>query len=471
MAKLTRRSALKASLAGGISTLTSGYWTSTAVAQESFNSPNEQPVIGFIGTGIRFHTAHGKGATAFGPCAAVCDVDMIQLGRAMQVVVDQHREKGHPLVIASHEDYRHVLDRKDIDAVVIGTTDHWHTKIAIDAMRAGKDVYCEKPLTLTIREGEQIEKVLKETGRVFQVGTQQRTEFGQRFAKAVAMAHDGRVGDIQQVTTAINGSRVCDSLPVMPAPKSLNWDMWLGQAPMTEYRSEDKVVDTTGWGAGFPFSRAHRYYRWFYEYSGGKLTDWGAHHVDIAMWAMDKLKGNNGVISLTPRGVEHPVPFKNGMPTENDRFNCATKFNVEVAFADGKKLLVRDNAIDLGFQRGIMIQGKNGRFLVNRGKLVGKPVEDLKTNPLPDDALSKLYGGKVPESHMKNFFECIKSRKTPISDVVTHNRMLDVCHAVNIAMRLNRSLKYDTDKRTFVGDAEANGFVSREQRKGYEINV
>ena len=471
MTQITRRSALKTSLAGGLSAMTTGFWTSTTTAQESFDSPNEQPVVAFIGTGIRFHTAHGKGATEFGPCAAVCDVDMVQLGRAMQVVVDRHREKGHPLVIASHEDYRHVLDRKDVDAVIIGTTDHWHTKIAIDAMRAGKDVYCEKPLTLTIREGEQIEKVLKETDRVFQVGTQQRTEYGRRFAKAVAMAHDGRVGKIKQVTAAINGSRVCDPLPVVPVPKELNWDMWLGQAPMTEYRQADNVVDTTGWGAGFPFGRAHRYYRWFYEYSGGKLTDWGAHHVDISMWAMDKLKGGNGVISLTPTGVEHPVPFKNGMPTVDDQFNTATKFKVEVAFQDGMKLIVRDNANDMGFQRGIMIEGEKGRYLVNRAKLVGKPVENLKQDPLADDALDNLYGCPAPESHMRNFMECIKTRKTPISDVVTHNRMLDVCHAVNISLRLNRPLKYDADKREFVGDAEANRFVAREQRKGYEINA
>ena len=364
-----------------------------------------------------------------------------------------------------------MLDRKDVDAVIIGTTDHWHTKIAIDAMKAGKDVYCEKPLTLTIREGEQIEKVQKETGAVFQVGTQQRTEYGQRFARAVAMAHDGRAGKIKRVTAAINGSRTCDPLPVAPVPRQLNWDMWLGQAPMTDYRQTDKVADTTGWGAGFPFGRTHRYYRWFYEYSGGKLTDWGAHHVDIAMWSMDKLKGNAGVITLTPSGVEHPVPFKNGMPQEDDRFNCATKFKVEIVFDDGMILHVRDNANDLGFGRGVMIEGDKGRYLVNRAKLVGKPVEDMKDNPLPGDALEKLYGCPVPGSHMRNFMECIKSRKTPISDVVTHNRMLDVCHAVNIAMRLNRPLKYDTAKRQFVGDAEANNFVSREQRKGYEITT
>lgn len=457
---------------------------SSALASSSyapgFQSANEQPGIAFIGTGIRFHTYHGKKAMKYGPCVGVCDVDSIQAGRALQVAVDMHRAQNRNLVIGAHEDYRYLLDNKDVDVVVIGTVDHWHSKIAIDAMKAGKDVYCEKPVTLTIREGQQILKAMKETGRVFQVGTQQRTEFDKRFATAAAMVRDNRVGDVDTVTVCIGGSRVCDSMPIVDPPKSLNWDLWQGQCPSVPYRSADKVTDVTGWGAGFPFSRAHRYYRWFYEYSGGKLTDWGAHHVDIAMWALNKMGDDIGKITIDPLQVTHPVEFdEKGNPKSDDRFNCATQFNVRCTFADGVKMDVRDQAQkDLGFVNGIMFTGKNRRrFLVNRGKIVGKPVEELKSKPLPADAIGRLYDDN-PTSlsnfgsdgfHMANFMDCVKTRKTPASDMLSHHRMLNVCHAINVAMRLNRKIVFDPKTETFGNDELANSFIEREQRKGFEV--
>ena len=240
---------------------------------------------------------------------------------------------------------------------------------------------------------------------------------------------------------------------------------------MTDYR-EGKLVDTGGWGAGYPFSRTHRYFRWWYEYSGGKLTDWGAHHVDIAMWALDKLHADIGLVTIDPIEHVHPVPFVDGYPTQNDRFNAALRFKVKVTFADGVEMMVRNAAVeDLGFDNGIMFEGSKGRFLVNRGKLVGKPVEMLKEDPLPEDALEKLYGTKVPKNQMDNFFECVKTRATPVSDVESHHRMISICHAVNIAMRLDRKLTFDPKKEVFVGDPQANTFLAREQRKGYEIKV
>lgn len=448
------------------------YFTSSSVLNAASTSPNEQPVVGYIGTGIRFHTALGRQATDHvGACAAIADVDSVQAGRAKQVIFDQHMKHNRPLVVATHEDYRHVLDNKDIDAVLIATPDHWHTKQVIDAMKAGKDVYCEKPLTLTIKVGHQILQVMNETKRVVQVGTQQRTEFGRRFATAAAMMRDNRVGKVKKLTVAIGGSRISPSLPVVDPPKHLNWEKWLGQCPVVPYREGD-FVDVTGWGAGFKFGRGHRYYRWWYEYSGGKLTDWGAHHVDIAMWSLDKLGKDVGNIEIDPVMVEHPVPFKDGMPQEDDKFNAATKFNVVVRFADGIEMHVVDSAEKtLGFENGIMFEGSKGRFLVNRGKLVGRPVEQLRDNPLPPDALDKLYGQPAPESHMQHFADCIKTRKKPISDAESHHRMLAVCHAINIAMRLNRKLVFDPATDTFVGDDQANTFLAREQRKGYEITV
>ncbi|MFK7735953.1 MAG: Gfo/Idh/MocA family protein [Pirellulaceae bacterium] len=480
-ATATRRSFLQSSaLLGAGAYLGTGLRTQTSYAS-SFASPNEQPVIGFIGAGIRYHTYHCKEALKYGPCAAVADCDFVQAGRAVQAAVDIHREKNYPLTISAHEDYRHLLDRKDIDVIVCGAVDHWHTKMVCDALNAGKDVYCEKPLTLTIREGQQIVECMKKTGKVVQVGTQQRTEFGKRFIQAAAMMRDNRVGDVNLVTVCIGGSRESGVLPKVDPPKSLNWEMWQGQTPLVDYRAADEIVDDQGWGAGFPFGRAHRYYRWFYEYSGGKLTDWGAHHVDIAMWALDKLGDDVGPIEINPIEVNHPVEFKDGYPVEDDQFNCALTFKVECKFADGTVLHVRDNAVDdKGFENGIMFEGSKGRFLVNRGKIVGRPVEDLKKNPLADDAFNKLYdepstpdlGGLGGDGyHMKNFMECVKTRNTPASDVVSHNRMLNVCHAVNVAMRLGRKISYDPKTETFGSDELANSFIEREQRQGYEIEV
>ena len=475
----SRRSFLKTSVATSLGTSfaatlggSMGYWSGTsALAANASTSPNEQPVFAFIGAGIRFHTALGRQATNFGPCAAVCDVDLLQAGRALQVVVDQHREHKRPIDIDVSQDYRKVLDRKDIDAVFIATPDHWHTKIAIEAMQAGKDVYCEKPLTLTIHEGQQILQVMKQTGRVMQVGTQQRTEYDKRFAKAAAMVRGGRIGKIKRVTAATGGSPSCDSLPVVPVPAQLDWDKWLGPAPKVDYR-EGPLVDTEGWGAGFPLSRTHRYFRWFYEYSGGMMTDWGAHNVGVSLWALDKQHADIGLVKINPLEFAHPVPFVDGYPTQSDRFHTATTFKIQILFEDGIELMVRHSAEDdLGFKNGVMFEGSEGRFLVNRGKLVGKPVEQLKENPLPEDALEKLYGTKVPVSHMDNFFDCVKTRATPASDVESHHRSISICHAMNIAMRLDRSLVYDPKQEKFVGDAQANTFLSREPRKGYEINV
>ena len=209
------------------------------------------------------------------------------------------------------------------------------------------------------------------------------------------------------------------------------------------------------------------------------MTDWGAHHVDVAMWALNKMGDDIGNITIDPLEVTHPVEFVDGMPQRDDMFNCATKFNVKCTFADGLDMHVRDNAPKLGFDNGIMFEGSQGRFLVNRGKIVGKPVEMLKENPLADDAMADLYVDDASNGegfgedgyHMKNLMECVKSRKKPASDVQSHHRMLNVCHAINVAMRLGRKVVYDPKTETFGDDKQANSFIAREQRKGYEITV
>jgi predicted dehydrogenase len=389
----------------------------------------------------------------FADCAAVCDVDAGHAGKAREVA------KGHGnRDVAVHEDYRHVLDRDDIDVVTIVTPDHWHTRIAIDALRAGKDVYCEKPLTLTINEGKQIIKVLEETGRVFQVGTQQRSEYDQRFLTAIALIRDGRIGEVQRVTCDIGGAPTCDPLPAVDPPKELNWEKWLGQAPLVDYR--ERQIDERQ-----KHTRAHYEFRWWYEYSGGKLTDWGAHHVDIAQWAIGQNGDGQGPTSIEGT-AEHPVPLKNGMPQLDDRYNTATKFDITVMFPGVEMHIVSDSPDG----NGILFEGTEGRFHVGRGRMKGRPVEDLASHPLPDGAIAAVYG-REPTSHMRNFFDCVNSRETPVSDVWSHHRALTTCHLANIAIRLGRRLQWDPQTQQIAGDSEANAWLGREQRRGYEIDV
>jgi predicted dehydrogenase len=455
--RVSRREMLKSSSLAALAGASLPYWFTTESAR-AFYAANDRPVVGCIGVGDRWRGGIGPQLFPHGDVAAVCDVDANNLGKAHEQVTGAQKKPGANREVATHEDYRKVLDRKDIDVVSIVTPDHWHSKIAIEAMKAGKDVYCEKPLTLTIDEGKQIIKVLKETKRVFQVGTQQRSEMGSPpfFLQAVALAHSGRLGTIKKVQCAIGAADRSGKLPRTSPPQGLNWEMWLGQAPLVDYVSSPREK-------GYPYSRCHYEFRWWYEYSGGKMTDWGAHHIDIAQWAigMDK----SGPVSVHGT-AEHPCPFKDGHPTVDDMYNAAYKFQVTCLFPNGVEMLIRDDT-----ENGVLIEGTEGRIFVNRGKISGKPVEDLKTNPLPEDALTKLYKGKKFGNHMRNFFDCIVTREDPISDVYTHHRAMTTCHLANIAIRLGRRIEWDPETEQIVGDKDAQQWQAREQRKGYEIVV
>jgi predicted dehydrogenase len=426
---LDRRRFLQSSAvaAGGLSV---PYWfTSQPARAAEAPGKDDRPLVGCIGTGDRWLGGISKELAPHGDIVAVCDVDR------------KHAEAGREKAGGKadiYEDYRKLLDRKDVEVVTIVTPDHWHTKIAIEAMKAGKDIYCEKPLTLTIDEGKQISKVLKETGRVFQVGTQQRSEMGQRFLRAIAMIRDGRIGKVKRATCAIGEAPSGGPFPVMPVPAELNWEMWLGQAPLVDYTQK----------------RCHYEFRWWYEYSGGKMTDWGAHHVDIAQWGIGA--EHSGPISVEGTAKHPNIP--NG-------YNTATQFFVTCKYADGTEVIIRHDT-----DNGITFEGETGTIFVSRGSLAGKPVEELKDRPLPEGAIEKLYGGK-PTSHMKNFFDCVKSRKQPVSDVFTHHRSVTTCHLANIAIRLGRKINWDPRSEQIVGDSEAQSWQSRAQRKGYEIVV
>ncbi|MCA9004771.1 MAG: Gfo/Idh/MocA family oxidoreductase [Planctomycetaceae bacterium] len=451
--KITRRNFIQGVAFAGAATV----FSPSAHRAFGYQSPNDRPVFATIGLRNQGWAITSK-SFKFADFAALADVDSNVLGANVEKTEKKQGKKPD-----AYKDYRKVLDRKDIDAVMIATPDHWHTKIAVEAMYAGKDVYCEKPLTLTIDEGKLIEKVVKDTGRVFQVGTMQRSESGQRFLQAIALIRDGRIGKVKKVTCGINGMEASPVIPVASVPEVLDYDFWLGPAPKVDYRALPEMRE--GYGGGVPlYSNCHYSFRNWHEYSGGKLTDWGAHHVDIACWALGA--SDTGPSKISPLEYKLPVEYKDGWPTVNDQYNAATEFKIKVDMPDDVEMIITSEG-----DNGILFEGTEGRFFVNRGKIVGAPVEALKDNPLPEDAIEKVYGGKVSENHTANFIEAMNSRKQPISDVWSHNRMLEICHLSNISMRLGRDLKWDPKKREIIDDAQANAFLSRENRKGYEINM
>ncbi|VAX40205.1 NADH-dependent dehydrogenase [hydrothermal vent metagenome] len=449
----TRRRFLQGLAVGGAATI----FCPTANRAFGYKSPNDRPVFATIGLRNQGWAITSK-SFRFADFAALADIDSKILGTNVEKTKKKQNKKPD-----AYKDYRKILDRKDIDAVMIATPDHWHTKIAVEAMLAGKDVYCEKPLTLTIAEGKLIEKVVKKTGRVFQVGTMQRTGSKQRFLQAVALVKNGRIGKVKKVTCGVGSITSSPVIPVATVPEELDWEFWLGPAPKVDYRALPKV--RKGYGGGVPFySNCHYSFRNWHEYSGGRLTDWGAHHVDIASWALGA--SDTGPSKVTPLEYSLPVKYKDGYPVLQNQYNTATKFKIKVEMPKNVELIITSSG-----DNGILFEGTKGRFFVNRGKIVGKPVEELKKNPLPEGAIEDVYGGKVSANHTANFIESMNSRKQPISDVWSHNRMLEICHLSNIAMRLGRALKWDPAKREIIGDVQANSFLTRKNRKGYEINM
>ncbi|MEM6365338.1 MAG: gfo/Idh/MocA family oxidoreductase, partial [Planctomycetota bacterium] len=320
---------------------------------------------------------------------------------------------------------------------------------------------CEKPLTLTIDEGKLIRRVQQETGRVVQVGTQQRSTFN-LFVKAMAIVNEGRLGKISKVQAAIGGAPSSGPIPVADVPAELDWDLWQGPVEPVDYRFAESGKRGK--------SNCHYEFRWWYEYSGGKLTDWGAHHVDICNWAL-KLNGQlEGPVSIGGT-AKHPVEFIDGVPQQIDRYNTATAFNFKVAYPGGTEMTIRNDT-----DNGVLIEGDKGRIFVNRGKLVGAPVDALKDNPLPEDALSKVYKSLPMENngraaHWANFLHCTRERLEPISDVESHMQMLNVCHLAGIAARLGRDLSWDDAKEQIVGDEQANAMLARPYRDQYAIEM
>ncbi len=395
------------------------FTTSTARALEP-TSQNDRFRFGAIGTGPQ-----GMGITSqaqrFGDIVAVCDVDRKRAEEA------QEKFGGSAEI---YEDYRKLLDRDDIDAVTIGTPDHWHTAVCLAALRSGRDVYCEKPLTLTIAEGQLLVKTVKETSKILQVGTQQRSDA--KFRTACELVRNGRIGKLKKVTVVLPTAQEGGPFENKPIPENLNWDFWLGQAPYVEYCPE----------------RCHYQFRWWFEYSGGTMTDWGAHHMDIAHWGM-------GVEDSGPLTIDGHA----ALPHIENGYNVPNNFTVNMTYPNDIELEIKigDN--------GVLFEGDKSRVYVNRGRITGKPYEELKENPLPEERI-KLHAS---DDHMGDFVNSIRTREQPVSDVVSQHRTISACHLANISMRLGRKLNWDPAKEQFIDDSEANAMLSRPPRAPYEF--
>lgn len=452
----SRRNFIKATAASAIVPYV---WTSSRTIAQDKNSKPTVAAIGVGGSRGRYNRGGSiaMNASRYGQMIAVCDVD--------QLHTSEFSQKRFGGKLNEYADYRKLLDKEKPDVVTIGTPDHWHVEIAIAALKSGSDVYCEKPLTLTIEEGIRISRVVKETGKVFQVGTQQRTENGRKFLMAIAMVHLGYLGDDVNAHVAIGGAPGNGPFEYKPVPEKLDWDFWVGPAPKADYCDERR-----------------KQFRWYLEYSGGKMTDWGAHHIDIAQWALGKsdtspvsARGTGKFGAVVPEKFDFGAFFAGKAKLENG-FNAATEFNVDLRFDNGALLNVThhyksaDGKTDFG--NGILFVGSKGRIFVNRGKLTGKPVEELtdadKTR-LTEYIEKKLYKGQRIDNHMSNFFDCLETRQDPVSDVYSHHRTMTSCHMCNIALMLGRELKYDPDAQKFIGDDQANGLMSRPSRSQYLV--
>ena len=393
--------------------------------------PNDRIRVGLIGAGGSrggyrqgLSDAVGISQQPGVDVVAVCDVDLQHLDEAANAFKDR---SGRPA--AKYVDFRYLLARADIDAVVIGTPDHWHALVASHAMKAGKDVYCEKPMTLMIGEGIQLVQIARKTGAVWQTGSQQRSDG--RFRKACELVRNGRIGKVRQVVAHLPGGTGGGPFEVTEAPKDFLYDMWLGPSAPTPYIKE----------------RTHGNFRHWFAYSGGMMTDWGAHHLDIAQWGLGRDGG--GPVKIVSEGK---LPAPDGT---HRSYECALDFKVTYTYADGAELI----ATNAG-ENGVHFYGENGTWIfVSREKIAASDPK-LLSDPLPGSAV-RLYAS---DNHQRNFVECVRSRERPICDVEIGHRSASVCHLGNLSMRLGfKELHWDPRREVFVGpnaaEADALKFV------------
>ena len=424
--------------------------------EKSSTAPSQRLALGFIGIGKQAsgHLSYFSGLAAT-QVLAVCDVHTGRRERAKNTTEEKYKRLERPAKVDQYVDYHDLLARKDIDAVVIGVPDHWHTTIAMEAAKAGKDIYCEKPLTLTIHEAKLLMDTIRKYDRVFQTGSQQRSEGP--FRQACEYVRNGRLGKIKEVWVGVGPtSKPCD-LPAEPKPEGLEWDMWLGQAPERPWN--DVICRAESNPDKYPFNPGWRDYR---EYSGGYVTDWGAHHYDITQWAL---------------GMDHSGPVE-VIPPENED----DKYGAQLVYRGspvGEEILVTHKHVVYSHQakdrktgdmkkveetNGILFIGERGKIFVDRSKILSDPGDILK-DPIRED---DIWYFKSP-GHRPDWMECIKTRQRPIADVEIGARSVTVCHLVNLAYWHHRKLTWDPQSWEFPGDSEANGWRDRERREKYQL--
>ena len=421
-------------------------------------APSNRINVGAIGTGriSRGHDMPGIWRNERARIIAVCDVDSKRVDEAKAHVNGYYtKTTGKPYDgVTPYSDYRDLLARKDIDAVVISTPDHWHTIIAIDAVQAGKDVYLQKPASLTIAEGRALSNAVHRSGRIFQIGSQQRSSA--QFRYAAELVRNGRIGELKTVEIGLPGDPSGDEEPMMPVPKNLNYDMWLGSTPVVPY-TEKRVhpqnrYDRPGW------LRCE-------QFGAGMITGWGAHHLDSAHWGMD-------TEYTGPIEVWATAEFPN-----KGLWDVHGPFKAEAVYANGVKMIVSGE-----FPNGIRFIGTEGWIFVSRGNetVTGSdPVAKLKDPQALAASDPKIITSVVgPDeihlyesaNHHRNWLECVRSRREPIAPVEIAHRSCSACLVHHIAMKLKRKVHWDPARERFRNDDEANAMLSRPQRFPYTMN-
>ncbi len=441
---VSRRRFLKAAAAASSLPLWYLEETSSQAATRPL-SPNDRPGIGLIGCG-----GQGRGdchaAKNFGDVIAVADVDA------------RHAEEAKAEFKAEHKfsDFRKLLERDDIHIIINGTPDHWHTLINVGAARAGKDIYSEKPLTLTVAEGKTLVKEIRRHQRILQVGSQQRSD--RRFRLACELVRNDRIGKLQHMIVGLPTGPREGPFKSIPIPEGFDWDFYLGQTPQREYVGVERTKDGQ---TAYESRCAHWNFRWWYQFSGGQMTDWGAHHNDIAQWGNGTER--SGPVEIDGKSLIDMIP---------GGYDAAAKYRIECKYANGVTMTILDESTL--HERGVVGEGKKtpngvqflgseGWIFVSRGEIRASN-SDLIEEPLPSSAV-RLYKS---DNHMGDFFECVRSRKDPICDVEIGHRSISVAHLGVISVRLGRALKWNPEKEEFVGDAEASQWLERPMRKPYD---
>jgi predicted dehydrogenase len=380
----------------------------------------------------------------------IVDVDDHQAGKTVNRI---KKDKGH--TPDSARDYRHMLDRKDVDGVIIATPDHWHALPAIQAVLAGKDVYVEKPVAHNVAEGQAMLRAARKTNRIMAVGTQQRSS--SHFQRAVEIVKSGALGKIFWVQTwnyeNISPTGI-GNYPDSEAPSHVDYDRWLGPAPKRPFNP----------------NRFHLLFRWFFDYAGGMMSDWGVHLNDIVLWALNA-KGPKSVYTT------------GGIFTSDD--NRDTPDTMQVVYEFPECVLTysmrKGNGLKLnGHDYGILFSGTDGSLMLDRSGFEVIPDQTVLPygiklvhgdRPLRKINLQveKAKGVDGQDAHVRNFLECVKTRALPTTDIEIAHRSTNTCHLGNISYKLGRKLEWDVDTETFRNDAEANAQLKREPRKGYEL--